>query len=412
MKPLYLFSSPPEWWTRLERLDAALRQTDAVGATDAYARVLNALACVGHADLRAAAADLFLYRSTPFSRSAMTGTVPEGLKGALGSDLAAMVDAVRRDWARDVQATTGQAQPSLEELAARPAGAERAIAEALSSEEPAAIARLLERHYRQHGDGPLARHLAFRWDGGAVVGIEHPSMPRMSRLVGLKRQLERISQNTMVFVADKPAQHALLYGPRGSGKSTAVRALLPRHHAEGLRLLEISPGDLAQLPDILELLRGRPHKYVLFVDDLTFEYGDAAYQPLKTLLEGSLTAPPSNTLVYATSNRRHLVRESLSDRPDPLDDDVHVWDTQHERLALADRFGLVITFPDASQRRFLEIVHGLVDDLEGAGSRHFALDVDARELEEKAIRFAEWGNGYSGRTAEQFVRTLRSRSEV
>ena len=103
-------------------------------------------------------------------------------------------------------------------------------------------------------------------------------------------------------------------------------------------------------------------------------------------------------MLYATSNRRHLVRESHGDRPDPLDDDVHAWDTQHERLALSDRFGLAITFPDASQRRYLEIVRGLVVDLA----------IDVTDLDDRAIRFAEWGNGYSGRTAEQFVRSLRS----
>jgi hypothetical protein len=141
------------------------------------------------------------------------------------------------------------------------------------------------------------------------------------------------------------------------------------------------------------MIRLRPHCYILFVDDLSFEQGDNSYHQLKTLLEGSLTARPDNVLIYATSNRRHLVKEQFSDRPDPLNDDVHGWDTHHERLALSDRFGLTITFPDASQQRYLEIVKGLVN----------FENLEIENLDERAIRFAEWGNGYSGRTAQQFV---------
>ncbi len=155
---------------------------------------------------------------------------------------------------------------------------------------------------------------------------------------------------------------------------------------------------MGALPEISEQLRGRPHRYLIFTDDLSFEAGSSAYGPLKSLLEGSLTARPENILIYATSNRRHLVLERFGDRPDPSNADVHAWDTQHERLALADRFGLVITFPDATQRRYLDIVRGLA-------GRDRLTDPD---LEERAVRFAEWGNGYSGRTAEQFVRALKS----
>lgn len=402
MTPLYLFPSPPPWWVRLERLDDALVRGDAVAASRAFADVLGALATAGYADLAAAAAELLLYTSTPFSRAAMTGTVPDGLTRAMDADLEALLAAVRRGWTSAVRELTGRPHPALRALAARPVGAERALADALELEDAAAVRERLEEHVRRNGDGLLARQLAFRWVGGRLVGIGHPSMPRMERLVGLARQLEQLGRNTDAFLAGRPAHHALLYGPRGSGKSTAVRALLPKHHASGLRLVEVGPDDLEDLPDVLELLRGRPHRYILFVDDLSFERGDTAYHPLKTLLEGSLTERPSNALLYATSNRRHLVREGFGDRPDPLDDDVHAWDTQHERLALSDRFGLAITFPDASQRRYLEIVHGLVDGSE----------LDVSDLDERAIRFAEWGNGYSGRTAEQFVRSLRSSAEA
>ena len=204
-------------------------------------------------------------------------------------------------------------------------------------------------HYAQHGAGPLARYRAFRWTGQRLEGITH-SAQGDSQLVGLARPLAQLTQNTEAFLDHKPAQHTLLYGPRGSGKSTAVKRLLPRYEGRGLRLIELSAAHLFDLLSVVEPLRGRPHRYILFVDDLSFGKDDAGYAPLKTLLEGSLTERPHNVLIYATSNRRHLVTESFSERPDPSNDDVHAWDTQHERLALADRFGLTLTFPNASSR--------------------------------------------------------------
>ncbi len=255
-------------------------------------------------------------------------------------------------------------------------------------------------HYRQHGSGHLARYGAFRWTGQRLEGIAYPARSELSRLVGLERPLEQLIQNTEAFLACKPAQHTLLYGPRGSGKSTAVKSLLSRYEERGLRLIELPAPYLSNLPKVIDLLRGRPHRYVLFVDDLSFGKDDVGYAPLKTLLEGSLTERPENILVYATSNRRHLVSESFSDRPDPLNDpsynDVHAWDTQHERLALADRFGLTLTFPNATQSRYLEIVRGL--------AARAGMEVD--DLDAKAVRYAEWGNGYSGRTAQQFIERL------
>ena len=218
----------------------------------------------------------------------------------------------------------------------------------------------------------------------------------VKRLVGLERPLGRLQKNTLAFLKHKPAHHTLLYGPRGSGKSTAVRSLLKSYYSDGLRLIELSAHDVLDLPEIVELLRLRPHRYLIFIDDLSFEPGDNSYHPLKSLLKGSLTQRPDNVLIYATSNRRHLVKEQFSDRPDPLNEDVHAWDTHNERLALSDRFGLTLTFPDVLQQGYLEIVKGLL--------QYEKLTIE--NLEESAIRFAEWGNGYSGRTAQQFVDSL------
>ena len=163
-------------------------------------------------------------------------------------------------------------------------------------------------------------------------------------------------------------------------------------------MVELAAVELASLPDLVLELRTSPHRFIVFVDDLSFESGDTSYQPLKSILEGSLAAQPENVLIYATSNRRHLIKEQFSDRPDPLNDDVHRWDTQHEKLALSDRFGLTITFPNPSQKRYLEIVMGLATQEK----------LESDDLRQRAIRFADWGNGYSGRTAQQFIDSVKA----
>jgi predicted AAA+ superfamily ATPase len=221
-------------------------------------------------------------------------------------------------------------------------------------------------------------------------------------LVGVDDQLGRLDANVAAFVAGRPAHATLLYGPRGSGKSTAVRGLLARFADDGLRLAEVG-ADVGALPRALAALGPWPYPTLLVLDDLAFEDGEPGHRPLRSLLEGGLKGLPPRLLVVATSNRRHLVRERLRDRPDPLDDDVHAWDTHHERLALADRFGLVLTFPHVDRARYLTLVASLA---EMAG---LALPEDWQSA---AVRFAERGNGYAGRTARQFVTEIAQGADV
>ena len=249
---------------------------------------------------------------------------------------------------------------------------------------------------RRRGAGRLARHAALAWDGGAWHGApERPVDP----LHGVEEQLARLDANVGAFLVGRPAHATLLYGPRGSGKSTAVRGLLARHADRGLRLAEVR--DPGRLGEALEALRPWPFPTLLVLDDLAFEEGETGYRPLKSLLEGGVRGLPERCLVVATSNRRHLVRERLRDRPDPLDDDVHAWDTHQERLALAHRFGLVLTFPALDRRRYLELIEALVA-AEG-------WPAPAEGWSATAIAFAERGSGYSGRTARQFVTEERQR---
>ena len=390
------------WAQALQKLAEVMVGRSAAEVEVVYAELYAALSGAGHADLSAAAAAGLLYGESALARAALS--VPAGLLAGAQRDVAALLPLLRRDWQSEVAEIVGDKVPPLEHLSRSTDPKVQAFAELLNAAEVDVVTEALLGAYRTNGTGDLARFPAFRWSGGALYGVSQPAWAEAGRLVGLEGVLRRLDANTEAFLAGHNtntghgAQHTLLYGPRGSGKSTALRSLGGRYADAGLRFVEVVPESLSDLPTILETLRGRPHFYLLFVDDLSFEAGSRAYGPLKSLLEGSLGGRPQNALVYATSNRRHLVSERFSDRPDPLNDDVHAWDTQHERLALADRFGLVLTFPDATQRRYLEIVRGLAE-------RDGLQDTD---LDTKAIRFAEWGNGYSGRTAQQFVEALKS----
>lgn len=384
------------WAQALVQLSAACLSRDSAEVAAAYADLYAALAEAGHADLFGAAAAALLYAESPLSRA--VSAPPAGLLSGAGHDLTVLLTLLRRDWHAEAAEILGDALPPLECLGAPKESPVKALAHKLREGEVEEVLTVLLTAYRSHGSGDLARFPAFRWSEGRLCGVSHPAWTEAERLVGVEGAVARLRANTEAFLAGQGAQHTLLYGPRGSGKSTALRSLGGRYAEAGLRLIEVVPESLGELPQILEHLRGRPHRYLLFVDDLSFEAGSGAYGPLKSLLEGSLGGRPENALVYATSNRRHLIGERFSERPDPLSDDVHAWDTQHERLALADRFGLVITFPDATQRRYLEMVRALAE-------RDGVTDSD---LDAKAVRFAEWGNGYSGRTAQQFLEALRS----
>ena len=392
------------WARALAQLADACIGRDAAEVGAMYAHLYAALAEAGHASLYEAAAAALLYTESPLAAGLARGSdePAPGLLAGARHDLGVLKEFLERDWQAEAADIVGSKLPPLESLAQPQGSPVSALAKTLHSADTETVLTELLTAYRKDGVGNLARFPAFRWSGRALRGVACPAWTDAERLVGVESAVARLCANTEAFLAGRGtrhgAQHTLLYGPRGSGKSTALRSLGGRYAAAGLRLVEVAPGDLTDLPEISEVLRGSPHRYLIFVDDLAFEAGSRAYGPLKSLLEGSLGGGPDNALVYATSNRRHLVGERFSERPEPHSDDPHPWDTQHERLALADRFGLVITFPDATQRRFLEIVRSLAE-------RDGVTDAD---LDTKAVRFAEWGNGYSGRTAQQFVEALQS----
>lgn len=384
---LYLLAHDLPWWPAL-----AAAAADPAGPPHARAETLRALVDARTADPATALADALLYGRSDAWRSA---SLAPGVRDALIADVAHVADAARRV----AHATEADDGVGLERLAPAPTGEVADLRDRLlEGAPPEAIVDRVLAWRRDKGGGPLARFRALRWTADGLVGVARPATPSLERLVDLEQQLAPLVANTEAFLAGRPAMHALLYGPRGSGKSTVVRGLLTRFAGQGLRLVDVPAAALAELPELLDALRDRPERFLLFVDDLSFEAGDVRYHPLKTLLEGSVEARPDHVRLYATSNRRHLLQERLRDRPDPLDDDVHAWDTQNERLALADRFGLLVTFPSADRRRFLAIVRTLAER-DG---------VTADELEARADRFARAGNGYSGRTAQQFLHAIQA----
>jgi uncharacterized protein len=258
----------------------------------------------------------------------------------------------------------------------------------------------LAQHYRQCGTGLFAQYRAFQWQG-QLVGLTDPDTVSMAQLVGYEALRDQLVRNTEALLAGRPALNVLLYGSRGSGKSALIKSLLTEYGDRNLRLIELGKSDLQFLPQILHQIRSRPQKFIIFVDDLSFEADEDTYKALKVVLEGNLTARPTNVVVYATSNRRHLIREFFGDRPRPSDaDEIHHWDTVQEKLSLCDRFGLTLTFEPADQDTYLKIVHHL--------AQQAGLDLADADLDFQALQWATRQNGRSGRTARQFIDFLQT----
>lgn len=240
--------------------------------------------------------------------------------------------------------------------------------------------------------------IAWRWREGKLRAIDFPQPVLLDNLLGIDRQKAALLQNTRQFVQGLPANHVLLTGARGTGKSSIVKALLTEFAPQGLRLVEVHPHDLADLPDIVAPLRSRKERFVLYVDDFSVASNDPALVALKTALDGGIEEPPENVLVYATSNRRHLMPELKRDNEEYHweDGELHPGESTEEKISLSERFGLWLSFPPFSQDQYLEVVR-----LHLAALGIKKLDEEGEKL---ALRWALNRASRSGRVARQFAR--------
>ncbi len=253
----------------------------------------------------------------------------------------------------------------------------------------------------RYGYGMYARYHMFYLDGdGRIVPVCHPDETRLQELVDYKREQQILLDNTRALLRGKPAANILLTGDAGTGKSSTVKAVVNELYTEGLRVLEVRKEQLRELPAILDELTQNPLKFILFIDDLSFQKDDDNFSALKAILEGSVSAKSQNVVIYATSNRRHLVKESFTDREG---DDIHFNDTMQEIISLSERFGIQITFNRPDKKTYLDIVHHL--------AASHGIDLEPDKLEAAAERFALARGTRSARAARQFVDGLIAAKE-
>jgi predicted AAA+ superfamily ATPase len=256
-------------------------------------------------------------------------------------------------------------------------------------------------------DPDWKRVLAARWrkrsGRGWLQGVAHPRTIDLDDLVAIDDQKKAVDQNTRQFVAGLPANNVLLTGSRGTGKSSLVKAMLARYAPRGLRLIEVDKTDLVDLPDIAERIENVPARFIVFCDDLTFDAGEAGYKALKVMLDGSIAGAASNVLIYATSNRRHLLPEYFAENLETkhIGEEVHPGESVEEKISLSERFGLWVSFYPFAQDDYLAAVEGWLAHF-GVKAAASARDAQARTRE--ALQFALGRGSRSGRVAWQFAR--------
>ena len=256
------------------------------------------------------------------------------------------------------------------------------------------ISKTFIKHWKKFGYGDIATYRAFRWDKN-IIGIRHFETIHLDDLIGYAHQKELLTGNTTAFVKGKPANNVLLVGARGTGKSSGVKSLVNEYYSSGLRLVQITKPQLKFLPEIMETLRKfKSKRFIVFLDDLSFEESEGEYKYLKSAIEGGVESRPENVLIYATSNRRHLIRETWRDR-DEAHDELYRDDSLNEIISLSDRFGLIIHYYAPTQAEYLEIIRSMLK------KRGIKLDNETLRIE--GLRWEMSHSGRNGRTAQQFV---------
>lgn len=257
----------------------------------------------------------------------------------------------------------------------------------------------LEKFFVTYGVGKFGLNKAFRYENNEICPIIHIGNGRLDQLIGYESQKLMLTKNTEAFLSGKKANNVLLYGDSGTGKSSSIKALLNEYYKDGLRMIEIYKHQFKYLPSIIQELQSRNYKFILFMDDLSFEEFEIEYKYLKAVIEGGLEKKPDNILIYATSNRRHLVKQTWSDRQDQ--DEVNVNDAKQEKTSLSSRFGVKILYTHPNRQNYLEIIDGL--------AKQYNLQIPQEELHQKALTWEIRYGGFSGRTAKQFINAMLGR---
>ena len=317
-------------------------------------------------------------------RQAASGTLAPALQTALDSELA-FLQALCGLTLDELLAAAGSATGQAQELAFLPRWETSGI------DLPAAYAQRMS-EVGKKGYGMFAKHHVFTVENGQLVPVKYPDPQRLSELPGYEKEREKVIANTKALLAGMPANNVLLYGDAGTGKSSAVKAIANEFAPDGLRLVEVKKNQLYQIPDLMDKLAANPLKFILFIDDLSFTANDDNFAALKAILEGSVGGRAKNIAVYATSNRRHLIKETLTDR---TGDDIHEADTRQELMSLSARFGLTVTFQRPEKARFETILAEL--------AKQHGIDMPMDQLLVKAEAFAIRAGGRSPRVAKQFI---------
>ena len=317
-------------------------------------------------------------------RQAASGTLAPALQTALDSELA-FLQALCGLTLDELLAAAGSATGQAQELAFLPRWETSGI------DLPAAYAQRMS-EVGKKGYGMFAKHHVFTVENGQLVPVKYPDPQKLSELPGYEKEREKVIANTRALLAGSPANNVLLYGDAGTGKSSTVKAIANEYAADGLRLVEVKKNQLYQIPDLMDKLAANPLKFILFIDDLSFTANDDNFAALKAILEGSVGGRAQNIAVYATSNRRHLIKETLTDR---TGDDIHEADTRQELMSLSARFGLTVTFQRPEKARFETILAEL--------AKQHGIDMPMDQLLVKAEAFAIRAGGRSPRVAKQFI---------
>lgn len=364
----------------------ALYQKNGEEALEEYVSRFHVLRSDGYEGLGDWLWDWLRYTETPYSRLIDQGKSDPALENAARRDIDTLVLLAQTDCDRFIDAM----KPLLGgEYAATLAGLPRWRAAAPFDFDS------LTQFYREHGAGEFARYRAFLWENGSLVPVADPDCPRPEDLLGYEHQRGQVEQNTRLMLAGRQANNVLLFGDGGTGKSATVKSMLYLPGMEDLRLIEVEKENLTGMPELIRSLAGCRQKFILFIDDLAFDQDDKTYSALKTILEGTLEKRPVNVCICATSNRRHLVRQTFAER---AGDEVDTFETISEKTALAERFGLRIPYLTMNKTDYL----ALVDHL----AAQAGLDIPVDRLHAQAMTWEIRHAGRTPRVARQFVASL------